>query len=68
MSGADRIAATAPAETAPASPTAAAAASSTSDASARMRGSVQVLTAAAMMGTLGPVAGVAYRTGIAGPT
>jgi drug/metabolite transporter (DMT)-like permease len=34
----------------------------------QLRGSVQVLTAAAMMGTLGPVSGIAYRTGIAGPT
>ncbi len=34
----------------------------------RTRGSALVLAAAAMMGTLGPVAGIAYRTGIAGPT
>ncbi len=34
----------------------------------RLRGSIQVFTAAAMMGTLGPVSGIAYRTGIAGPT
>jgi drug/metabolite transporter (DMT)-like permease len=33
-----------------------------------LRGSVGVFAAAAMMGTLGPVSGIAYRTGIAGPT
>lgn len=48
-----------------AAPTAPAAASAETS---RLRGSAQVLAAAAMMGTLGPVAGVAYRTGIAGPT
>lgn len=35
---------------------------------AQLRGAAQVLAAAAMMGTLGPVSGAAYRTGIAGPT
>ena len=34
----------------------------------RLRGGLQVALAAGMMGTLGPVSGIAYRTGIAGPT
>ena len=34
----------------------------------QLRGAALVLAAAAMMGTLGPVSGAAYRTGIAGPT
>lgn len=33
-----------------------------------LRGGIGVFAAAAMMGTLGPVSGIAYRTGIAGPT
>jgi drug/metabolite transporter, DME family len=45
-----------------------AAATSSPAAPSRLRGSAQVLAAAAMMGTLGPVSGLAYRTGIAGPT
>jgi drug/metabolite transporter (DMT)-like permease len=58
MTAAPRAPAPAPDVAAPAAPTA----------PAQLRGSVQVLSAAAVMGTLGPISGIAYRTGIAGPT